>query len=83
MNFILRSINILTLSSLFLITGCGGDKTPTPPLNRSKTVIDTFNVLEKKEHSVALNKIQRLRQIDPSNVFMANLEVLERKYRSC
>ena len=78
MNIILRSIYILSLSLALFIVGCGEDKIPDPPLIRSQTVIDTYNVLEKNEHSVALKKIVRLRKIDPSNVFLANLEVLER-----
>ena len=45
---------------------------------RANIVLETFNALENREHKAALKKIARLREIDPNNVFLANLEILER-----
>jgi len=68
---------VLSLS-VILIAGCGQEAIPDPPLIKSKTVLDTFTALEQCEHEVAIKKISRLRELDPNNVFLANLEVLEK-----
>ena len=68
---------ILSLTSLFL-GGCGGDTVPDPPESKQQIVLDTFTALEQRNHAVAMKKIARLRELEPTNVFLANLEVLER-----
>jgi hypothetical protein len=64
--------------SIVILAGCSGETVPDPPLIKSKTVLDTFKALEERKHEIAIKKISRLRELDPSNVFLANLEVLER-----
>jgi hypothetical protein len=63
---------------VLVLVGCGREHVPDPPLLKSKIVLDTFKALEDREHEIAIKKISRLRELDPSNVFLANLEVLER-----
>jgi len=60
------------------ISGCGKKQAPTPPKNRPELINDTLNVLKERQHEVALKKIERLRELEPTNVFLANLEILER-----
>ena len=73
----LRNAALASLIILFL-PGCGKKDHPDPPMMRANIVLDTFTALENKEHKAALKKIARLREIDPGNVFLANLEILER-----
>ena len=68
---------IFSLISL-LLGGCGGDIVPDPPESKQQIVLDTFTALEQRNHVVAMKKISRLRELEPTNVFLANLEVLER-----
>ena len=59
------------------VTGCGEKPPPPPPLSRSALVLETISAMESKNHDMALRKIARLRAVEPSNVFLANLETLE------
>ena len=68
---------VLVLSLLFLF-GCGEKTAPDPPEIKSQTVLETYRALENGDHDIALKKISRLRELEPGNVFLANLEVLER-----
>ena len=63
---------------LLVNVGCGRQDAPSPPKTRPELINDTLNVLKNKEHDVALKKIQRLRELEPTNVFLANLEILEK-----
>ena len=60
------------------ISGCGKRQAPPAPKNRPELINDTLNVLKERQHEVALKKIERLRELEPTNVFLANLEILER-----
>ncbi len=68
---------IFSLLTLFL-GGCGGETVPDPPAVKQLIVLETFTALEQRQHIIAMNKISRLRELDPTNVFLANFEVLER-----
>jgi hypothetical protein len=61
-----------------MFTGCGRQQAPSPPKTRPELINDTLNVLKHKEHDIALKKIERLRELEPTNVFLANLEILEK-----
>jgi hypothetical protein len=63
---------------LAIMPGCGKKQAPPPPKNRPELINDTLNVLKERQHEVALKKIERLRELEPTNVFLANLEILER-----
>ena len=60
------------------IYGCGKGSPPDPPKGRSELVLEIFDLLQKKDHEVALKKIGRLRDLNQTNVFLANLEISER-----
>jgi len=59
-------------------SSCGKTQAPPPPKSRPELINDTLNVLKDHEHKIALKKIERLRELEPTNVFLANLEILER-----
>ncbi len=72
------------LSALLIALPClfcscrKGSQAPELPSSRSEVVLDLFRNLEKKDHELALKKIEKLRLIDPSSVFLAELEIVER-----
>lgn len=73
---ILQLIMYSTL--MFLITSCGKEKAPDPARSENKLVFELFNTLENKDHKATLKKVERLRVLNPDNIFLANLENTER-----
>ena len=71
-------VSALLSLHVLLLVGCGGESAPPPPSIKQQIVLDTFTALEQRDHLMAIKKIARLRELDPTNVFLANLEVLER-----
>ncbi len=65
------------LICLFL-PSCGRGAPPPPPTARSDLTIELFRALQARDHQTSLKKIERLRTINPGNVFLANLEIRER-----
>ena len=73
-----RFLNILFTASLLLVfSGCGKKPPPPPPKSRSELVLEVLDAVKHKNHTLALRKISRLRELEPTNVFLANLEILE------
>lgn len=68
----------MTALGVLLLAGCGQGPPPDPPKSRTDLVLDILEALERRDHKVALKKVERLRELDPTNVFLANLEILER-----
>ncbi len=65
--------------SLLLASGCGKKaEVYDPPNSRAELVIELNKALLRKDHASAVKKVERLRKLDPSNVFLANLEISER-----
>jgi hypothetical protein len=58
--------------------GCGKKTAPPPPKVRSDLVLSLYDSMRNRRHDDALRKIERLREIAPSDVFLANLETLEK-----
>ena len=77
-NFFSYYIGGLLSFSTLIFAGCGRETAPPPPTLKQKIVLDTLTALEHRDHQLALKKIARLRELDPTNVFLANLEILER-----
>lgn len=69
---------VLLSATLVFLAGCGRKKPSDPPKSRSELVLEILELLKNKEHELAMKKVGRLREIDPTNVFLANLEIAER-----
>ncbi|MEM4248465.1 MAG: hypothetical protein QXH80_04280 [Candidatus Nanoarchaeia archaeon] len=69
----------LVFTCITLFTSCKKNQTaPDPPLSKGRLVIDLYRSLLKKDHTNALKKVEKLRVIEPSNVFLAILENTEK-----
>ena len=73
-----RPLNILlTVGVLSLFAGCGKPIPPPPPKSRSDLVLGILDAVKHKDYTLVLRKISRLRELEPTNVFLANLEISE------
>lgn len=61
-----------------LSAGCGKKQSSSPPRACSQLVLELYSALEKKDHNTAIAKLKRLRELDTGNIFLANLEIIER-----
>ncbi len=66
------------LACLLLCVSCGKKQAPDPPAAKPSLLLETYFSLEKGDHKAALNKILRLKEIDKTSVFLAELEAIER-----
>ena len=56
------------------MAGCGKKEIPDPQLSQIRLVSDIFKNLADNKHEQAINRIIKLKAIDPENVFLAELE---------
>ena len=56
------------------VSGCGKKEVPDPPLTRNRLTIDMFKNLAENKHEQAIEKIIKLKALDPESVFLAELE---------
>ena len=72
-------ISSLIIAISLLLNGCGDSNTTSSyPRSRSDLTLELLKSLAEKNHALTLKKLIRLRELDPTNVFLANLEILER-----
>lgn len=71
---------ILFAACLVLVmnTSCGKQKPPEPPKAKPQLLLEIYDSLKAGDHSAALNKIQRMKSIEKTSIFLAELELLER-----
>ena len=74
----LLRLYIFAVSATLLISGCGKKSAPPPPKVRSDLVLGLYDAMSDRRHEDGIRKITRLREIAPSDVFLANLEKRER-----
>ncbi len=68
---------LILLSAAVVLTGvsgCGKKEVPDPPLSRNRLTIEMFKNLEENKHEQAIEKIIKLKALDPENVFLSELE---------
>lgn len=64
--------------ALVMNTSCGKQKPPEPPKAKPQLLLEIYDSLRAGDHSAALNKIQRMKAIEKTSIFLAELELLER-----
>jgi hypothetical protein len=70
---------IFLTAALCALAGCSKKSAvPDPPRIKSAAVIELFEALDNGDHTKALARIARLRELDKGNVYLAKLEVIER-----
>jgi len=57
--------------------GCSKQVAPDPPRSRSRLTLELFEALQAGDHKTALAKVERLRSIDKTNLFLAQLQNIE------
>ena len=67
----------IAIFSAIFFCGCG-KPAPEPPRVRTELVLEIFDSLQRKDHKNALAKIERLKELDPTNVFLSEFEHIER-----
>jgi hypothetical protein len=76
---LISGCSALLIFACAVFAGCSKKKeVPEPPTARSELVLNLFSALDKKDHSSALGKIERLRKLDSGNLFLAGLEIREK-----
>ena len=65
------------LSALFLVS-CSDSKLPAPPKAHPELLLEVYDATAKGNHKLALVKIERLRAIEKTSVFLSELEAVER-----
>ena len=68
---------VLILLSAALFCGCG-KRAPEPPRVRMTLVLDILDDIAAGKHREALAQIRRYKELDQTNVFIAELESIER-----
>ena len=72
-----RLFTTIAILSAVILCGCS-KPAPEPPRVRTELVLEIFGSLQRKDHRNALAKIERLKQLDPTNVFLSEFEHIER-----
>ena len=65
-------IPLLCLAGLFLCS-CGKERKSNLPMERSERLLEILRLLDMKEYTAALPKIEEYRQIDETNAFLGEL----------
>ncbi len=66
------------LSAALFLASCSDDKLPSPPTAHPELLLEIYDATSKGEHKAALKKIERLRTIEKTSVFLSELEAVER-----
>ena len=55
-------------------SGCSRQKVPQPPKTQPELLLEIYDAARKQQYNAATLKIQKMRALDPTNVFLAELE---------
>ena len=67
-------LRIACLLFLILGTGCSRREAPPPPKTQPDLLLEIFDSARKNQHNATLLKLQKMRALDPTSVFLADLE---------
>ena len=64
--------------ALLFLAACSDNDLPSPPKAHPELLLEIYDATAKGEHELALVKIERLRAIEKTSVFLSELEAVER-----
>jgi hypothetical protein len=73
-----NKLSIGVISSLLLLTGCEDNKAPNPNQLQSSLTLELLDALERSEHDVAVNKFEKLENLDKRNTFLTKFKNIEK-----
>ena len=62
------------LSAVIWTAGCAKQKVPPPPRTQPELLLEIYDAARKQQYEAALIKIQKMRALDPTSVFLAEVE---------
>ena len=75
----MKSLLFLATAFFSCVFFCACSKpAPEPPRVRTELILEIFDSLQRKDYKNALAKIERLKELDPTNVFLSEFEHIER-----
>ncbi len=67
-----RAAAVLLL--FFFLVSCSDRKGPPPPRTQPELLLEIYSLSRKGEYASALSKVQKMRTLEPTNTFLAELE---------
>ena len=62
------------LSAVIWTAGCAKQKAPPPPRTQPELLLEIYDSARRQQYEAALIKIQKMRALDPTSVFLADVE---------
>ena len=67
-------LRVAGLAVLILGSGCSKREIPPPPKTQPELLLEIFDSARRQQYSATLLKLQKMRALDPTSVFLAELE---------
>ena len=71
-------LSVFALLLLFTASSCRKKTPPSPPTMKTELILDIFDSMKRSDHKAVIAKIERLRAIDRTSVFLSEFEGIER-----
>ena len=65
---------MICLCTVLLSAGCSKKQAPPPPRTQPELLLEIYDTARKQQYDAALLKIQKMRALDPTSVFLTELE---------
>ena len=65
---------VICLSTAAAAAGCSKQEIPPPPRTQPELLLEIYDAARRQQYNAALLKIQKMRALDPTSVFLAELE---------
>lgn len=62
------------LSMTVWTAGCAKQKAPPPPRTQPELLLEIYDAARRQQYEAALIKIQKMRALDPTSIFLAEVE---------
>lgn len=67
-------LQVLWLIFAALLSGCSKREVPPPPKTQPELLLEIYDAARKQQYNAALLKIQKMRALDPTSIFLSELE---------